>query len=819
MPFYDPYSGVEVETDEERKKREEEAANTVAHKQETTTYADGSQTRTTTQEIPAGQPQVQQPAQPVTPQSLGINYGLGQPQTQPTVLQQPKLPTQVAPVQPQQPTPQPQVAGAGRGFVNPTPIAPAIPNQAQYTAQMESGNNPNIGYHNPNLGTAYGTYGLTAPAYSDVQRANPAFANRPITSLSPEEQTQAYDTYTNLNKQSLQKFGVEPSDANARLAHFLGAKGARDYLSTGAISPQAAAANGGEAKVRQIAEQRLAGGVAPASGALNQPISAPAQQAPEVSNTIKGIEAYQTVQDNADNLFKLGNDESQPEFIRKRAKDRYVELYNQDKTMKQAESELTKLGPNDMAKVLTRKSEGNSVGDWLQYLLYKHVGLSDLANEKGEQLGIGHKWQTAYIQDATGRDVPVEIQTSASGRLLQGKYAGTDKTLTPDQLTQAAGAIQNADALKTAQTQATHAYTQAYTSLMKQRDALTQQGATDQDLVSRGLDMNSIQTRAQQAGQSVIQAARSQYRPQGTPAVQQPAGATTMPSMTGGPALGGGAPAQAPAPTKAPTYTTESGKPSLLDNWDAFRPNESAKAKAARSSIQPSEIDSAAQALVEGRVKPTEFTGRGSEFRRLATERALELDSKYSPMRYDQVNKVIQRYTSGKDHETLLNTGTAVNHLAQFKDIAAQTPGNTNVSSWNTFYQNLMKYGNAPEIKSKEAMAGFVAGELVKAASGGHGSMTERTHLEQQLMKANTPSEITAIVDNSIKLAHGRYSSMKSSYEASTGRKDFDEISGMPSEARREFGKIEGTEAAKTGFKDADKEARYQAWKKQQGMK
>ena len=39
----------------------------------------------------------------------------------------------------------------------------------------------------------------------------------------------------------------------------------------------------------------------------------------------------------------------------------------------------------------------------------------------------------------------------------------------------------------------------------------------------------------------------------------------------------------------------------------------------------------------------------------------------------------------------------------------------------------------AAEVKSKEAMAGFVSGELVKAASGAQGSMTERIHLEKQL--------------------------------------------------------------------------------------
>jgi hypothetical protein len=81
-----------------------------------------------------------------------------------------------------------------------------------------------------------------------------------------------------------------------------------------------------------------------------------------------------------------------------------------------AEAALPALSPNELAKVATKKSEGNSVGDWLQYLLFKHVGLNDLANAKGEELGIGHKWQS--VTDDNGKNGL--IKTSASGRPLEG---------------------------------------------------------------------------------------------------------------------------------------------------------------------------------------------------------------------------------------------------------------------------------------------------------------------------------------------------------------------------------------------------------------
>ena len=51
------------------------------------------------------------------------------------------------------------------------PVIPQNPTAADYTAKQESGSNPDIGYHFPQdqqgqrRSSAYGTYGITQPAY------------------------------------------------------------------------------------------------------------------------------------------------------------------------------------------------------------------------------------------------------------------------------------------------------------------------------------------------------------------------------------------------------------------------------------------------------------------------------------------------------------------------------------------------------------------------------------------------------------------------------------------------------------------------------
>jgi hypothetical protein len=165
---------------------------------------------------------------------------------------QPIAPEQVAALK------QNEVAAAA-----PAPAAPVTPEQTynQVIARQESGANPEVGYHYGTApgraSSAYGTYGITAPAYKDIQQADQYFANRDITSLNKEEQARANLAYRNVLSNQLTQFGVEPTEQNIRGAHLAGARGLADYLQKDQISPAAAAANGGEAKFRQLLQSRL----------------------------------------------------------------------------------------------------------------------------------------------------------------------------------------------------------------------------------------------------------------------------------------------------------------------------------------------------------------------------------------------------------------------------------------------------------------------------------------------------------------------------------------------------------------------------------
>ena len=526
---FDPYSsegmfGSAIESEEQRRERERReaearkiAGNTEVATEKTTRYQDGSSTVSTTKELPPP------PARP------NLLSRVGQDITQ-----------------------------AGSNFVNNLQNAPgnlvnnvkAIPgrvtavNPANYNndiQKQESGNNPNIGYHYPadaqgrRKSTAYGAFGITAPAYQDIQKANPQFAGRPIESLTVEEQGQANQTYRQVLSRQLTALGIEPTEANIRGAQFVGAAGLAANQRTGQVSDAAAAANGGPAKVKQILQNRMDGTPAPASAAAEQqrlaqaqatatggrgpggssvnigatpswaqlgtkdadfaknigispsvpgaqtpPAAAvpvvPAAMPPSGSNaayslatgvpgqglgtaqqrmasqapappdaTSQAISRYQAIQTDPNQLMKFAFDPATPAYLQTRAKDQIVEQYDQQKKLKQAEADLKGATPADIGRVINRRSTAGqepTAGDWLQYLVLRTMpAFEDLANEKGEKLGIGKKWTQSTYTDADNNTIAVELQTTASGKILGGNRLGSDTPLTQEELNLAGGGL------------------------------------------------------------------------------------------------------------------------------------------------------------------------------------------------------------------------------------------------------------------------------------------------------------------------------------------------------------------------------------------
>jgi hypothetical protein len=450
--FYDDFGNPVSNAEEEKRKREEierqieaykkqqaELGSEVRNKQEVTTYADGSQTITTKREVPG---QRAQNIQPVSP-----NYNAN-------------------------------------------------------IARQESGNRPDIGYHDRSKSSATGLYGMTDAGYADARRANP---NLPEDRLqaTPEQQTAAMDAYTQQNAKYLQNYGVPVNENTLSAAHFAGAKGLNDYmtkkdeLGRPYISPAAQRANGGYEKAAAIIEGRLRGQPAPASGAVQQPQqqvqqqqprprpqpitpeqsqqqaqqvqqaqqaeaqAEPAQEAPRMApNSFDpfGTPVYSPEQAQLDTQLKtfesiqndpkaLMNFEGR-EWLQNNAKMRAADIMANERDNQKAQETLATATPTDLARYLqgkTKSGEDYNLATRVRAMLFSAAGQKELAMREMNKLDtVG---TDKYVQGSDGK--AYLVRQRADGEIMGGFNAETGSQLTPAELVKVGAGTQGAGKVST----------------------------------------------------------------------------------------------------------------------------------------------------------------------------------------------------------------------------------------------------------------------------------------------------------------------------------------------------------------------------------
>jgi hypothetical protein len=342
-----------------------------------------------------------------------------------------------------------QVAGAGRGYVNPKyvlkkePVAP-VADTAAYNAsiaQQESGGRPDIGFHDKSKSSAFGPHGLTTAAYTDARRINP---NLPadITQANAQQLNEAQNAFTGANAGYLKNYGIEVNPNTLSAAHFAGAKGLNDFMTKKDeqgrpyISPAAQAANGGYDKTRAIIEKRLAGQAAPASGAAQAqtaPVS-PEQAAAQTAQTaptpapateaytgqglsIGGMNQQQLEQqkqyqvalnsNSAEQLGKVAFDLNTPRDVASAAFDKLHNTMAVQKGMERAQQVMTSLGDSPTPAALNKAMNNKDTGSYFKVLMYQALGWVTKAQQeldkidpptvyKGTVLNTGQNYNVKY---------------------------------------------------------------------------------------------------------------------------------------------------------------------------------------------------------------------------------------------------------------------------------------------------------------------------------------------------------------------------------------------------------------------------------------
>jgi hypothetical protein len=366
----------------------------------------------TTEQFAQALAQNQPPAmQPVAPRVAAVGYGMGQDEPgyggaaeQPTAAPMGgtglRMPAAA-------PAPAPAAAPTVTAAPVAAPVAPGAPPTAAdgsaITRQAESGNNYSVGYNRAGTSDAYGPYQILGSTFEEIKRRDPYFANKKITELTPEDHDRANQVVRSMNAQGLINNKVEATEANLQLAHFLGAQGAAEYLRTGFISPEAAAANGGLAEADRIARERIRlGGGDPEAVTrtfVEGSATSPRQQALTASTNLIN-EAYTNKDQQALYRFAASTDPQ----IASPARDKIKLLDAEKSGADRADQLIAGNKTTELSRYLTSRDKD---GSWIKYYLLTRLGLNDMAKEEAQLLGAGTKMTS--LSDVSGNQYAAEV--------------------------------------------------------------------------------------------------------------------------------------------------------------------------------------------------------------------------------------------------------------------------------------------------------------------------------------------------------------------------------------------------------------------------
>jgi hypothetical protein len=147
-----------------------------------------------------------------------------------------------------------------------------------------------------------------------------------------------------------------------------------------------------------------------------------------VPSSAGAIEAYQQRQDNIPELMKLGvsDDPNTPAWIKERARNRAADLVQQEREMERAKQQVAAMTPTETAKVLRKKTEE---GSHAKMFIYKLLGMESSAAEESDKLGLGKE---QAVMGSDGK--PYLIKVGYNGKPLEGYNPETGKELTKDEL-------------------------------------------------------------------------------------------------------------------------------------------------------------------------------------------------------------------------------------------------------------------------------------------------------------------------------------------------------------------------------------------------
>lgn len=165
-----------------------------------------------------------------------------------------------------------------------------------------------------------------------------------------------------------------------------------------------------------------------------------------------------------------------------------------------------------------------------------------------------------------------------------------------------------------------------------------------------------------------------------------------------------------------------------------------------------------------------------NEAAELARQRGIdiaELPGKWQQFKAQQVG--IQRFTSGKQGDTVRSFNVLVDHLDTLSE-AASALKNGDIRFFNEWKQKFAASRGETAPTNFDGVKALVGDEIVKAVVGSAGALADREEVKKDLDRASSPKQLSELVDRYRKLALGQLKGLRKQYETATGQKNFGDM-------------------------------------------
>jgi hypothetical protein len=186
------------------------------------------------------------------------------------------------------------------------------------------------------------------------------------------------------------------------------------------------------------------------------------------------------------------------------------------------------------------------------------------------------------------------------------------------------------------------------------------------------------------------------------------------------------------------------------------------------------EMEVNAKAIANGQLAPISGYGLRSPGAAMIMARVLEINPDYSAKDYGTGSKAEKDFATGKLGNTVRSFNVALAHLDTLSNLADALDNNDT--------QIINKIGNAVATQTGaaaptnfNAAKHIVADEIVKAVTGSSGALGDREAAAKTVDAANSPAQLKGVINTYKELMNGQLTGLRYQYQATTGKKDFDD--------------------------------------------